>query len=63
MPEHGNGAVGTNEAVPAQRGQFTDRYAVAGHHERLAFIESSHDLSALGSQLSLSDLSGHAVTV
>src|SRR5207248_2179154 len=39
------------------------RYAVTGHHERLALIESSHDLSTVVSQLSLGDLSGHTASV
>src|SRR5215207_10039836 len=57
--EHRNRGLGGHEAVPTQRGEFTDRLTVTGDDEGLTLIECAHDLPALIAQLPLGDLSTH----
>ncbi len=61
--EERDGSFGVHEPVPPQRHEFADGNAVAGYDETLAFVESTHDLSALVAQLPLSDFSAHAASV
>lgn len=53
------GGLGPHEAVSAQWGQLTDRFAVASDDERLAFGERPHDPAAVVPQLPLVDLTSH----
>src|SRR5919106_2551293 len=57
--EHRHGGLGGHEAVPSQRRQLANGYAVAGDDECLTFVELAHDLATLVSQFSLRDLARH----
>ncbi len=61
--EQRDGGLGWDEPVSPQRSELTDRDAVAGHDERLAFVEPTHDLAAVVAEFPLGDLSAHAPTV
>lgn len=61
--EHGHGCMSTDESVPAERHELADGDTGPGHHEPLAQVELSHDLTAVVAQLPLGDFSGHASSV
>ena len=58
-PERGDGRLGADESMPAQRGKLADRDSIPGHHELLTLVELAHNLAAVIAQLPLSDLFGH----
>jgi len=49
----------SDEALPADRVQLTNRDSIARHDERLPAIELSHDLATFVPKLPLSDLPSH----
>ena len=55
--------VSTDKAMTTQWGQFADGDTVSGDNEALALVELAHDLTAVVSQLALSDLGRHGTTV
>ncbi len=57
--ERGNRGVRSNELAGAQGDQFADRYAVAGHDERLASVEGAHDVAAAVAEFALGDFASH----
>src|SRR5512139_1070685 len=59
-PERGDGRLGADKPMPAQRGKLADGDSVPGHDERLALVKLAHDVAAVIAQLPLGDLFGHA---
>lgn len=58
-PERGDGRLGADESMAAQRGKLADRDSIPGHDERLALVEPAHNVAAVIAQLPLGDLLGH----
>jgi hypothetical protein len=57
--EHRYNGVRADESRPSQRCEFAHGDPVTGDDKRLSAVQLAHDLSAVVSQLSLTDLAGH----
>ena len=62
-PEGSDGGFSSQEAVPTQGCEFSDRCAVSGDDETLAVVKLTHDLTAVIAEFTLGDLSSHALSV